>query len=100
MFLGGFAVVFVAQDISTGKEYALKVILFHSLSEIINNNFQRLLAADDEAKNNIIKEISILKKVCGHPNIIQYLSASYIDKSQTQHGQHEFLLVTELCPGN
>lgn len=24
--LGGFAVVFVAQDISTGKEYALKVI--------------------------------------------------------------------------
>lgn len=62
-------------------------------------NFQRLLAADDEAKNNIIKEISILKKISGHPNIIQYLSASYIDKSQTQHGQHEFLLVTELCPG-
>lgn len=24
-FLGGFAVVFVAQDIATGKEYALKV---------------------------------------------------------------------------
>ncbi|KAJ8920099.1 hypothetical protein NQ315_011754 [Exocentrus adspersus] len=80
---GGFAVVFVAQDVSTGKDYALK----------------RLLAADEEAKNNIMKEINILKKVSGHPNIVQYLSASFIDKSQTTHNQSEFLLVTELCPG-
>lgn len=61
--------------------------------------FQRLLAADEEAKTNIMKEISILKKVSGHSNIIQYLSASYIEKSHTQHGQHEILLVTELCAG-
>ncbi|KAJ8945124.1 hypothetical protein NQ318_001589 [Aromia moschata] len=80
---GGFAVVFVAQDIKTSKDYALK----------------RLLAADEEAKKNIITEINILKKITGHPNIIQYLSASFIDKSQTTHGQSEFLLVTELCPG-
>nr|CAH7718848.1 unnamed protein product [Callosobruchus chinensis] len=80
---GGFAVVFAAQDVATGKEYALK----------------RLLAADEEAKNNIIKEINILKKISGHPNIIQYLSASFVDKSQTTHSQSEFLLVTELCPG-
>lgn len=26
-FQGGFAVVFVAQDIATGKEYALKVVI-------------------------------------------------------------------------
>ncbi|XP_044754346.1 cyclin-G-associated kinase isoform X2 [Coccinella septempunctata] len=80
---GGFAVVFVAQDISTDREYALK----------------RLLAADEESKRNIIQEINILKKLAGHPHIIQYLTASLIDKSQTQHGQTEFLVVTELCTG-
>lgn len=46
-----------------------------------------------------MQEINILKKVSGHPNIIQYLSASFTDRSQTTHGQSEFLLVTELCTG-
>ncbi|KAF5290014.1 hypothetical protein FQR65_LT11680 [Abscondita terminalis] len=80
---GGFAVVFVAQDVSTGKDYALK----------------RLLAADDERKKCVIQEINVLKKLTGHPNIIQYLSASVIEKNQTSHGQTEYLLVTELCTG-
>ncbi|KAF7282230.1 hypothetical protein GWI33_003030 [Rhynchophorus ferrugineus] len=80
---GGFAIVYVAQDITRGTEYALK----------------RLLAADEEAKKNIIKEINILKHISGHQNIIQFFSVSFLDKSQTTHGQYEFLLVTELCPG-
>ncbi|KAK4875159.1 hypothetical protein RN001_011581 [Aquatica leii] len=80
---GGFAVVFVAQDVSTGKDYALK----------------RLLAADDERKKCVIQEINVLKKLTGHPNIIQYLSTSVIEKNQTSHGQTEYLLVTELCTG-
>lgn len=60
---------------------------------------QRLLAADEEAKRNIMQEISILKRLAGHPNVIQYLSASFIDRNQTTHGQAEYLLVTELCTG-
>ncbi|CAH0555449.1 unnamed protein product [Brassicogethes aeneus] len=80
---GGFAVVFVAQDLGTGNEYALK----------------RLLGADEESKNNIIKEINLLKKVSGHPNIIQFLTFNYTEIAKTSHGQHEFLLITELCPG-
>lgn len=80
---GGFAFVFVAQDPISGKEYALK----------------RLMAADEEANKNIIQEINILKKLSGHPNILQYLSASFIDKDKTSHGMKEYLLVTELCVG-
>ncbi|KOB74354.1 Uncharacterized protein OBRU01_07417 [Operophtera brumata] len=80
---GGFAFVFVAQDVSTGTEYALK----------------RLMAADEQANKNIIQEISILKKLSGHPNIIKYIAASFIDKSKTSHGMGEYLLLTDLCSG-
>ncbi|XP_034247593.1 cyclin-G-associated kinase isoform X2 [Thrips palmi] len=80
---GGFAFVFVAQDPNSGKEYALK----------------RLMAADEEANKNIIQEINILKRLSGHPNILQFLSASFIDKDKTAHGMKEYLLVTELCAG-
>ncbi|XP_063218105.1 cyclin-G-associated kinase isoform X2 [Bacillus rossius redtenbacheri] len=80
---GGFAFVFVAQDPATGKEYALK----------------RLLAADDAANKNIMQEITILKRLSGHPNIIQFHSAAFIDKAKSGHGMGEYLLLTELCSG-
>ncbi|XP_028034078.1 cyclin-G-associated kinase isoform X2 [Bombyx mandarina] len=80
---GGFAFVFVAQDVTTGTEYALK----------------RLMAADEQANKNIIQEISILKKLSGHPNIIKYIAASFIDKTKTSHGMGEYLLLTDLCSG-
>ncbi|XP_045764803.1 cyclin-G-associated kinase isoform X2 [Maniola jurtina] len=80
---GGFAFVFVAQDVSSGAEYALK----------------RLMAADEQANKNIIQEISILKKLSGHPNIIKYIAASFIDKTKTSHGMGEYLLLTDLCSG-
>jgi len=80
---GGFAFVFMTQDPSTGKYFALK----------------RLLAADEDTNNIIKQEINILRKLSGHPNIIQYLSAAYIDKAKSGHGCGEYLLVTELCTG-
>ncbi|XP_045493731.1 cyclin-G-associated kinase [Colias croceus] len=80
---GGFAFVFVAQDVASGTEYALK----------------RLMAADEQANKNIIQEISLLKKLSGHPNIIKYIAASFIDKTKTTHGMSEYLLLTDLCSG-
>ncbi|XP_032510801.2 cyclin-G-associated kinase isoform X1 [Danaus plexippus] len=80
---GGFAFVFVAQDVSSGTEFALK----------------RLMAADEQANKNIIQEISILKKLSGHPNIIKYIAASFLDKTKTTHGMGEYLLLTDLCSG-
>ncbi|XP_038056283.1 cyclin-G-associated kinase-like isoform X2 [Patiria miniata] len=79
---GGFAFVFVATD-SSGKEYALK----------------RLLANDDEKSKVILQEISILKKLSGHPNIVQFLSAASSGKEESNNGQSEYLVLMELCPG-
>lgn len=81
-FTGGFAYVYVAQDVDSNAEYALK----------------RLLGADKDECNNIIQEINLHKTVSGHPNIVQYVAASFIDRTQnTDRRLAEYLLVTELC---
>jgi cyclin G-associated kinase len=81
-FLGGFAIVYVARDIQSGSDYALK----------------RLFGSDKDECNNIIKEINIHKQVSGHPNIVKFITASFIDRTQN-NGRAEYLLVTELCKG-
>lgn len=81
--VGGFAIVYVVQDIQTGIEYALK----------------RLLGADKEACNNIIRELNVHKQLSGHPNIVSYVAASFIDHTNSAKAMAEYLLVTELCKG-
>ncbi|CAL7942497.1 unnamed protein product [Xylocopa violacea] len=78
---GGWALVFAVEDINTGKEYALK----------------RLIAVDADANKSIVQEIETLKKLSGHPNIIQYLYAQRLEREDRKGC--EYLLVTELCPG-
>ncbi|XP_068089995.1 cyclin-G-associated kinase isoform X2 [Hyperolius riggenbachi] len=80
---GGFAFVYEAQDIAAGKEYALK----------------RLLSNEEEKNKAIIQEICFMKKLSGHPNIVQFSSAASIGKEESDTGQGEFLLLTELCKG-
>ncbi|KFB52665.1 AGAP003715-PA-like protein [Anopheles sinensis] len=82
---GGFAYVFVAQDVQSNTEYALK----------------RLLGTDKEECNNIIREINIHKQVSGHPNVVKFVAASFIDRTQSSNSQRraEYLLVSELCKG-
>uniref|UniRef100_A0A2M4B9T6 Cyclin-G-associated kinase n=1 Tax=Anopheles marajoara TaxID=58244 RepID=A0A2M4B9T6_9DIPT len=82
---GGFAYVFVAQDVQSGTEYALK----------------RLLGTDKEECNNIIREINVHKQVSGHPNVVKFVAATFIDRTQTANTQRraEYLLVSELCKG-
>ncbi|KAF6038325.1 GAK [Bugula neritina] len=81
---GGFAYVYVAQDISSNKEYALK----------------RLLASDEEKDKAIVLEIRFLKRLSGHPNILEFVAAASIGRNESGHGQTEYLLLTELCPSS
>lgn len=82
LVLGGFAIVYIARDIQTGNDYALK----------------RLFGCDKDECNNIIKEINVHKQVSGHPNIVKFITASFIDRTQNS-GRAEYLLLTELCMG-
>lgn len=72
----------MARDIQSGVDYALK----------------RLFGSDKDECNNIIREINIHKQVSGHPNIVKFIAASFIDQRQSS-GRAEYLLVTELCKG-
>ncbi|XP_044768994.1 cyclin-G-associated kinase isoform X4 [Neomonachus schauinslandi] len=80
---GGFAFVYEAQDLGSGREYALK----------------RLLSNEEEKNRAIIQEVCFMKKLSGHPNIVQFCSAASIGKEESDTGQAEFLLLTELCKG-
>ncbi|KAM5283688.1 cyclin-G-associated kinase isoform 2-T2 [Hipposideros larvatus] len=80
---GGFAFVYEAQDLGSGREYALK----------------RLLSSEEEKSRAIIQEVCFMKKLSGHPNIVQFCSAASIGKEESDTGQAEFLLLTELCKG-
>ncbi|XP_045108422.1 cyclin-G-associated kinase-like isoform X2 [Portunus trituberculatus] len=80
---GGFAFVFVAQDVSTGKTYALK----------------RLLGADAVACDAIKQEIAVSKQLSGHPHIVEFIAAAAISKAQSKENRNEFLLLSELCTG-
>ncbi|KAH8354556.1 hypothetical protein KR084_011691 [Drosophila pseudotakahashii] len=78
---GGYAFVYVAQDVQTGTEYALK----------------RLLGADQQSCTAIINEIGIHKQLSGHGNIVEFVGSSYTAPSAQQGAQ--YLLLTELCKG-
>lgn len=81
--VGGFAFVYVVQDTQNETEYALK----------------RLLGADKQACNNIIRELNFHKQLSGHPNVVNYVAASFIDHTNSAKANAEYLLVTELCKG-
>uniref|UniRef100_A0A4W3HF33 Cyclin G associated kinase n=1 Tax=Callorhinchus milii TaxID=7868 RepID=A0A4W3HF33_CALMI len=79
----GFAFVYEAHDLGNGREYALK----------------RLLSNEEEKNRAIIQEVCFMKKLSGHPNIVQFSSAASIGKEESDTGQAEYLILTELCKG-
>lgn len=84
LLVGGFSFVYIAQDVQTGKEYALK----------------RLIGTNKQACNAIINEINTHKQLSGHPNIVTFIGAAFIDKTTGPQQRAEYLLLTELCNGN
>ena len=81
---GGFAFVYKVEDVNdNSKKYALK----------------RLLAIDSEKRNVIVKEISLMKSLSGHDNIVRFVAAAEA-KGVSQKGCEEFLVLMDFCPTN
>uniref|UniRef100_A0A674CYB6 Cyclin-G-associated kinase n=1 Tax=Salmo trutta TaxID=8032 RepID=A0A674CYB6_SALTR len=60
---------------------------------------KRLLSHEEEKNKEIIQEVCFMKKLSGHPNVVQFSSAASIAKEESDTGQAEFLILTELCKG-
>ncbi|XP_022022510.1 AP2-associated protein kinase 1 isoform X1 [Helianthus annuus] len=75
---GGFSCVYLAQDALNGsKQYALK----------------HMICNDEESLELVRKEISVMKSLQGHPNVVMLCAHSILDMGRTK----EALLVMEYC---
>lgn len=75
---GGFSCVYLARDlVNVSKQYALKHIICN----------------DGESLELVAKEISVMKSLKGHPNIVTLLANSVFDMGRTK----EAILVMEYC---
>lgn len=75
---GGFSCVYLARDAINGsKQYAVKHIICN----------------DDESMELVMNEISVMKSLRGHPNIVTLYAHTILDMGRT----NEALLVMEYC---
>jgi len=75
---GGFSCVYLARDaVNTSKHYALKHIICN----------------DGESLEHVVKEVSVMKMLRGHPNVVSLVAHAIFDMGRTK----EALLVMECC---
>lgn len=75
---GGFSCVYLARDaVNASKQYALKHIICN----------------DEESLELVVKEISVMKSLKGHPNVVTLNAHTVLDMGRTK----EALLVMEFC---
>ncbi|GAB4832687.1 hypothetical protein Ancab_006702 [Ancistrocladus abbreviatus] len=75
---GGFSSVYLARDaVNVSKQYALKHIICN----------------DEESLDLAMKEISVMKSLKGHPNVVTLYSHGIFDTGRTK----EVILVMEFC---
>ncbi|KAH9774654.1 protein kinase domain-containing protein [Citrus sinensis] len=75
---GGFSCVYSARDaIHTSKQYAMK----------------HMICNDEESLESAMKEISVMKSLKGHPNVVTLYAHTILDLGRTK----EALLVMECC---
>ncbi|CAE8610127.1 unnamed protein product [Polarella glacialis] len=79
---GGFAFVYEVRDLDTGEAFALK----------------KILCQDEEGLAAAKREADVLDGLPSHKNIVGYFGSAIV-KQGAGSGNHEVLLLLELCPG-
>lgn len=75
---GGFSCVYLARDaVNPSKQYALK----------------HMICQDEESLGLAMKEISVMKMLKGHPNVVVLIAHTILDMGRVK----EVLLVMEFC---
>ena len=69
------------------------------MSQSMNQSMSQSVSQSMSQSSIIALTSTLQKKLSGHPNIIQFISAASIGKEESDHGQSEFLILTELCTG-
>lgn len=80
---GGYAYVFLVQDLADGKFYALK----------------RLIVADRERMRAVRQEANLMQRVSDHENIVRLIGTAVIAAKDSGHSNAEVLLLQEYCTG-
>mmetsp|Transcript_2659 Transcript_2659/g.5091 ORF Transcript_2659/g.5091 Transcript_2659/m.5091 type:complete len:702 (+) Transcript_2659:136-2241(+) len=75
---GGYAFVYLVEDVNSGRRYAMK----------------RMLAADSEAKAVAKTEVKIMRSFKGAPNLVRYYDSKM---KQTASRRTEFYILMEFC---
>ena len=78
---GGYAFIYAARDVASGKTFALKRFLVHEESKV----------------NEVVQEISLMKQCREHSDFVKYVTAASVDHSVGKKIDKEFLLLMEVC---
>jgi len=78
---GGYAFIYAAKDVASGKTYALKRFLVHEESKV----------------NEVVQEISLMKQCRDHGDFVKFVTAASVDHSVGKKISKEFLLLMEVC---
>ena len=78
---GGYAFIYAAKDVSSGKTYALKRFLVHEESKV----------------NEVVQEIRLMKDCKDHGDFVRFVTAASVDHSVGKKISKEYLLLMDVC---
>jgi len=80
---GGYAFIYAAKEITTGKQFALK----------------RFLVVEEQKIQEVKDEIRLMKEMKDNSDFVRFVTAAHVDHSEGKKINKEYLLLMELCGG-